>query len=167
MKNLVSYDNPALHKKAEIVKDINSNIHILISEMTEVMKKANGIGIAAPQVGESIQLAIVDVPKDMGGIGRMVLINPKILSAYGKEIGEEGCLSVPGMRVKVKRYKEVMVETLNMEGNPVIQKGTGLLARALQHEIDHLNGILIVDKVSPLKKALIKRKIKQMSKAIK
>lgn len=158
MKNIVIYTNPVLHKKAEPVKDVNGSLRGLISEMAEAMKKANGIGIAAPQVGEPIQLAIVDVPRDMGGAGRIVLINPRIVSAYGSEVSEEGCLSVPGVQVKVKRYKEVTVETLGIDGKTVTYKASGLLAKAFQHEIDHLNGILIIDKVGPVKRAILRRR---------
>lgn len=163
MRNIVFYANPVLHKKALPIKGLNGSIRQLITEMADVMKRANGIGIAAPQVGESIQLAIVDIPKDMGGTGRIILINPRIVSAYGSEVSEEGCLSVPGVQIRVKRYKEVAVESLNLEGKLVTYKGTGLFARALQHEIDHLNGILIIDKISPVRRVLIKRKIKEVS----
>lgn len=163
MRDIVFYNNPILHKKAEPVRNVNGAVCQLVDEMADVMKKAAGIGIAAPQVGESLQLAIVDIPKEMGGIGKVVLINPRIISAYGSEIGEEGCLSIPGIQVKVKRYKEVNVETMNLENKVVTYKGTGLLARAIQHEIDHLNGILIIDKAGPIKRLLVKRKFRSVS----
>lgn len=159
MRTIVLYNNPILHKKTEPVKDVNGAVRRLIDEMAEVMKNAGGIGIAAPQVGESIQLAIVDIPSDMGGTGRIILINPRIISAYGSESGEEGCLSIPGVQIKVKRYKEVTVETMGMDDKLVAYKGTGLLARAIQHEIDHLNGVLIIDKVGPVRKLFLRRKI--------
>lgn len=165
MRNIVLYNNPILHKKAVPVENVNGAIRQLVAEMAELMKKAEGIGIAAPQVGESIQLAVVEVPPDCGGAGRIVLINPKILIAYSTEVGTEGCLSVPGLQVKVKRYKEITVTTLNLDGKIVTYKCTGLVARAIQHEIDHLNGVLIIDKISPVKRLFIKRKIAKMAEA--
>lgn len=158
-RKIVLYGDPVLSKIAEPVRKIDTSLSQLIGEMAEAMEKAQGVGIAAPQVGVSIQLAIVDVPPDMGGIGRLVLINPKIISAYGTEISEEGCLSAPGIQVKVKRYKELVLETLNISGKTVTYKAGGFLARAIQHEIDHLNGILIVDKLAPVRRVLIKRKM--------
>lgn len=158
MRAILFYNNLILHKKTLPIKDVNGSIRQLITEMADVMKRSNGIGIAAPQVGESIQLAIVDIPKDMGGTGRIILINPKIVSAYGSEVGEEGCLSVPGVQVKIRRYKEVTVETLNLDGKLVTYKGIGLLARAIQHEVDHLNGVLIIDKIGPVRRILIRRR---------
>lgn len=160
MRTIIFYNNPILHKKAVPVKDIDGSIRQLVNDMAEVMKMASGVGIAAPQVGESIQLAIVDPAGigGMGGTGRIVLINPRVVGAYGSEVGEEGCLSIPGVQIKVKRYKEVTVEALNLDGKLVTYKGTGLLARAIQHEIDHLNGILIIDKVSPVRRLLIRRR---------
>lgn len=145
------------------MRNINGAIRQLVSEMAELMKKAEGVGIAAPQVGESIQLAIVEIPQDMGGAGRIILINPKVISAYGSEIAVEGCLSVLGVQVRVKRYKEITIETMNLEGQIAIYKLTGLAARAIQHEIDHLNGVLIIDKLSPVKRLLAKRKIAKMA----
>lgn len=159
MRNIIYYNNPILHKKAGPVRNVNGAVRQLINEMDETMKKAAGIGIAAPQVGELLQLAIVDIPKEMGGTGRLILINPRIISAYGSEVWEEGCLSIPGVQVKIKRYKEVSVETMDLEGKSVTYEGTGLLARAIQHEIDHLNGILITDKIGTIKRLLIKRKM--------
>lgn len=156
-RELVHYDNPVLHKKAGFVTKINGAIKQLVSDMAEVLEREKGVGIAAPQVGESLQVAIVDVPEDAGGAGKIVLINPRITSAYGSELSEEGCLSIPGVHVKVKRYKEVVVETTNMDGSMTTLKAGGLFARALQHEIDHLNGILIVDKVRPVRRFFIKR----------
>lgn len=152
------YNNPVLHKKALPVENIDGSIHQLIDEMALVMKNAGGIGIAAPQVGESLRLAIVDIPSDIGGAGRIILINPRIISAYGSEIGEEGCLSIPGVQVKLKRYKDITVETLDMGGKLVTYKGSGLTARAIQHEIDHLNGVLIIDRLSFVRRFLVKMK---------
>lgn len=161
MKSIVLYGDPILKKKAGPVEKIDEPLRRLVGEMYEVMKKAAGVGIAAPQVGVSLQLAIVDVPQNIGGTGRIVLINPKIISAYGSDVAEEGCLSVPGVQVKVKRYRELIVETTGLDGRKVTYKTNGFIARAIQHEIDHLNGILIADKLVPIRRMMIKRKIER------
>lgn len=160
-RDITIYGHPALSKKAAQVKKIDKSICELVKDMAVVMEKEGGIGIAAPQVGESLQISIIDIPPNCGGLGRIVLINPKIISAYGSEIDAEGCLSAPGIQVKVKRFKEVTVEAMNLYGEVKQYKGTGLLARALQHEMDHLNGIVIIDKLPKLKKLMLKRKIKR------
>jgi peptide deformylase len=165
MKKIVLYGETVLKKKAQPISKVDNSLRELVSEMAKAMEEAGGVGIAAPQVGESLQLAIVDVPPDMGGKGRIVIINPKITSAYGSEDAVEGCLSVPGIQVKVKRYKELVIEALDIEGKNITYKASGFLARAIQHEIDHLNGILIVDKLTPIRRLLIKRKLPKKMEA--
>jgi methionyl-tRNA formyltransferase len=130
-----------LRKKARPVKLINSPIHRLIDDMLETMKATNGIGLAAPQVGVSKRIIVANT-----GEGTYEIINPEILSAEGTEVGIEGCLSVPGWVGEVERSKSVRVTGLNREGRQVWLDGSGLLARVLQHEIDHLDGVLFMDK---------------------
>jgi len=166
MRKIVIAGQPVLHKKAESVKKVDESIRKLIDEMTESMHVANGVGIAAPQVGESLQLAVVEVPSDSGEMKRIVLINPRIVSAYGSATAEEGCLSVPNVHLSIKRFKEIIVETQTIDGKTVTHKCDGLTARAVQHEIDHLNGILIIDKVSPIKRIFAKRKIDRKVQSI-
>ena len=158
MHKIVVYDNPVLRKKAEPVGDIDKKIRLLLKDMAGVMSKEGGVGIAAPQVGESVQAAIVDISPKYGGKGRIVLLNPRIISGSGSSAGDEGCLSVPGVQVKVKRYHQIKMEGLNINGELVNYQCSGLLARAMQHEIDHLNGILIIDKMNKIRKYLAERK---------
>jgi len=139
--------NPLLKKKAEEVMKVDEEIKILVKDMLETMYANQGVGLAAPQVGVSKRVVVLDV-----GSGPKVFINPKILKKKGKEISEEGCLSVPGVFLKLKRAKEVIVEALDEEGNKFTVEAEGLLARCLQQEVDHLNGILILDRISLLEK---------------
>ncbi|MFA6271599.1 MAG: peptide deformylase [Patescibacteria group bacterium] len=141
---IVTEPNPILRKKAEIIKNpLFSAVQELIPKLTETMIQEDGIGIAAPQVGESIQMIIIN-QKDRP----LVMINPKILTkSIRTEIAEEGCLSVPGIFGMVKRSKKVKVNALDSSGKQFTIKAEGLLARVMQHEIDHLNGILFIDKM--------------------
>lgn len=149
---IITDPNPILRKKtAPIKRPQDSDIQALIPQLIKAMKSDDGIGIAAPQVGKSIQLIVINM-KD----GPLVLINPKITSkSILKEVGEEGCLSVPGIFGMVKRHKRVKVGALDKNGEKITVKGNDLLARVLQHEIDHLNGILFIDKL--IKKTKVKK----------
>jgi peptide deformylase len=167
MRKIVLLGDLVLKAKAKEVIKIDASIRQLVSIMADAMMSAGGIGIAAPQVGESLQLAIVDVPREIGGIGRVVIINPRIISAYGSETAEEGCLSVPGVQVKVKRYKEISVEAMDLNGDKVTYKANGLFARAIQHEIDHLNGILITDNLTPIRRYFVNRKVLKIERGAK
>ncbi len=122
------------------VEKIDRKIKQLLDDMAETMYAADGVGLAAPQVGVSLQLIVIDV-----GEGIIELINPKIIVSEGCEVASEGCLSVPGIYGEVERYATVTVEALNRAGKKIQINGSGLLARALQHEIDHLNGILFIE----------------------
>ncbi len=132
-----------LRKKSRPVTEITERIKILLDDMAETMKAANGVGLAAPQVGVLKRVIVVDI-----GEGLISLINPEIIEAEGEETDQEGCLSVPGLRGLVSRPKKVKVKGLNPYGEEVIIDCEGLLARAMCHEIDHLDGVLFVDKVS-------------------
>ncbi|NMB39517.1 MAG: peptide deformylase [Firmicutes bacterium] len=133
---------PVLRQQTQPIKRVTKRISRLIRDMLETMYAAEGAGLAAPQVGIRKQIVVIDV-----GDGPIVLLNPEIISREGEDIDVEGCLSVPGKKAYVKRAANVEVEALNEKGKPFRIKGEGLLARALQHEIDHLNGILYVDLV--------------------
>ena len=134
--------NPILKKKAKAVKSVTKEIRDLIDRMEEAMRAAPGIGLAAPQVGHSVRVIVVDI-----GEGLMALVNPKIAGKSGRDAMVEGCLSVPRIEAPVERYASVTVKGLNQQGKPIEIKAEGLLARVLQHEIDHLDGILFVDRV--------------------
>ena len=148
------YGDPVLRRKSREVKEINGDIRKLIDNMAKLMYKDKGLGLAAPQVGILKRVIIADV-----GDGLVSLVNPKILWRQGKDVMSEGCLSIPGINLEIKRSKEVIVEGLTKEGEKVQLGAVGLLARVLQHEIDHLDGILIVDRIpkkriKPFKKEL-------------
>lgn len=134
--------DPILRKKSREVTKIDDRIKILLDDMLETMYKNEGVGLAAPQVGILKRVVVIDI-----GEGPIKLINPEIISMEGEVIDVEGCLSVPGESGEVKRPNKVKVKYLDENGNELMIEGTGLLARALCHEIDHLNGILFVDKI--------------------
>lgn len=136
-----------LKKQSEPVTKIDRTIKQLLDNMAETMYAADGVGLAAPQVGVSLQVIVID-----DGNGLLELINPVIVSQESLEKGTEGCLSVPGVFGEVERYAAVTVEALNRQGKKVTIKGTGLLARALQHEIDHLEGVLFIERAQSIYK---------------
>lgn len=138
------YPNPVLRKKCKTVKEITEEDRKLIEDMTSTMYKNNGIGLSACQVGVLKRISVVDVGD---GKGLRVFINPEITQKKGEIVFEEGCLSIPGLFLKVKRAKEITVKALNEEGKEFTLKADGLLAICLQQEIDHLNGILIIDRI--------------------
>lgn len=134
----------------------------LIDDMFASMYAANGVGLAAPQIGRSQRLTVIDCSVGEDPAQKLVLINPEILHREGKQTGEEGCLSLPGFRADVTRAMSVRVRAQNAEGEWFETAGTELLARAMQHEIDHLNGVLFISHLSTLKRDLIKRKIRKL-----
>lgn len=137
-------EDDVLRKKSKPVEKIDKRILELLDDMAETMKHADGVGLAAPQVGILRRVVVIDV-----GDGLIELINPEIVETSGQQRGAEGCLSIPGVRGEVIRPEKVRVKALNRKGEPIEITGTGLLARALCHEIDHLDGILFIDKVVP------------------
>ncbi len=143
-------DDPVLRQKAKKVTSIDDRIRQLAQDMVDTMRAANGIGLAAPQVGVLLRLIVVEIPEDRdeGQKYRFaILINPEIIKASGEQIGPEGCLSLPGLVGEVRRAAKVVVRGLDLKGKQVRVKAGGLFARALQHEIDHLDGILFTDRV--------------------
>ena len=140
--NIVKIGDPVLREKAKPVLRINSNIYRLLDNMKDTMYEADGVGLAAPQIGISKRVVVIDV-----GEGPLELINPEIISTSGEAVDTEGCLSIPGIQEEVVRAAEAKVKALDRHGNEIVINGTELLARALQHEIDHLEGILFVDRV--------------------
>jgi len=158
------YPDPVLKKKTAPIETIDDAVNRLIDDMVETMHAASGVGLAANQVGISLQLAVIDIGEH-GGEGKkhplVVLINPEIISQEGSVLAEEGCLSVPDFRETVKRAARVKVRAKDRMGKPFEMEAEGLMAKALQHEIDHLNGILFIDRMSPIKKSIFKRKLKK------
>lgn len=134
--------DPVLRKKSRVVEDINDRIKILVEDMIETMYEAEGVGLAAPQIGVLKRILVIDIYDETGV---KVLINPEIIEAEGKYLDAEGCLSIPGVSGVVERPERIKVQGLNLEGENIVIEGEGLLCRALCHEIDHLNGILFTD----------------------
>jgi len=159
------YPEKILKQKTAPVGTINSEIHHLIDDMIETMYAARGIGLAANQVGVSKRLCVIDTSgrEEKGEL--IVLINPAIVGKEGAEESDEGCLSIPGYLPVIKRSAKVVVKCLNREGKAIQFEATGLLARALQHEIDHLDGLLIIDRISPIKREFFKKRYKRSLKA--
>ncbi|MGI6525796.1 MAG: peptide deformylase [Caldicoprobacterales bacterium] len=133
-----------LRKKSKTVDKIDERVQILISDMIDTMHHADGVGLAAPQIGVLKRIVVIDV-----GEGVQALINPEIVSQTGEQTEYEGCLSIPGVRAQVKRPADVVVKALDRDGREIEIKGTGLMAIALCHELDHLDGILFIDKAIP------------------
>ncbi len=140
---LYPQDN-VLRKKSKPIKEFDQHLSLLLNDMTETMYQANGVGLAAPQVGVLLRVAVIDI-----GTGLIKLINPEIIDIEGEQQEEEGCLSIPGYQGMVKRPFRVKVKAYDENGEEFEMKGTGLLARAFCHEIDHLDGILFIDKIMP------------------
>ncbi|MFD1885258.1 peptide deformylase [Paenibacillus wenxiniae] len=139
---IVKEPDEVLHKKAKEITKITPNVQKLLTDMAETMYDADGVGLAAPQVGILKRAIVVDVGDEHGLIE---LINPEIVASSGEQLGSEGCLSIPALNGEVRRAMEVTVKGLDRDGNEITITGSELLARALQHEIDHLNGVLFTD----------------------
>lgn len=177
--SICNYGNPILRKKAAEVTEITGEIHELAKDMLETMHEERGVGLAAEQVGRTERMFVIDIPpeSDMGDDGQrenpdiampMVLINPTITGhSEDIQIGPEGCLSFPEIFANVERWYEVDAEYMNLEGHSVQVHAKGLLARAIQHELDHLNGILLVDRMSHVKKVALGGKLKRLVKETK
>lgn len=158
------YPDPVLKKKTGRVETIDDALQELIEDMVETMHAAPGVGLAANQVGVPLQLAVIDVSSREEQGARhplIVLINPEILSLEGSVLEEEGCLSIPEYSEKVQRAARVKIRAQGRTGKPFTLDADGLLAKALQHEIDHLNGLLFVDRLSPLKRNVFKRRLRK------
>jgi len=155
--------DPALKKKCKPVAEITPEIKQLAADMLETMYDAPGMGLAACQVGVPLRVCVIDT-KPGGRSAPIVLINPKIVSKRGSIVDEEGCLSLPGIVAKVRRYTDVNVEAVNDKGFPVSVAGKGLLSKALQHEIEHLDGKVFIDNLSWLKKQKLLLEIRKKRK---
>ena len=158
--NIEMLGSEVLRTPAEEVAEVDDELRRLIGDMFETMYRAEGVGLAAPQVGISRRVIVVDVHDDE--VKPFALVNPRLVeSSKETEKGEEGCLSIPGLSAAVERAARVMVEGLDRDGNPLRVEGGGLLARCLQHEIDHLDGVLFIDRVGPLKRKMLLQKWKK------
>jgi peptide deformylase len=161
---IVKYGDPILEKPAQTIAKFDTELAELAEDMFATMYAAQGIGLAAPQIGKSIRLAVVDVTGGKNPEAKIVLANPQIIHGEGEKREEEGCLSIPGFRGYVVRPQFVTIRAQNLKGESFEIRGEDLLARAFCHEIDHLNGILFLQHLSMLKRDLIRRKIKKLKK---
>jgi peptide deformylase len=165
LRPILRLGDSILSEPARPVGTITPDIEQLIDDMIETMYAAPGIGLAAPQVGMPLRIFVLDLSVGRDPAALHVMINPEFVERDGMQLEEEGCLSLPGFTATVARPKRVIVKGLNRQGEEQALEGTGLMARALQHEVDHLNGCLFVDRLRGISKELIVRKIKKLAKA--
>jgi peptide deformylase len=159
IRTILHYPDPRLRQKAAPIEAITPEIQRLVDDMAETMYAAPGVGLAAPQIGESVRLFLVDIASEDEPSDLRVFINPELVKREGEEVGPEGCLSFPGLSEDVKRAKKVTVRARDREGKAFELEAQGLLAVAIQHEHDHLDGVLMVDHLGPLRKRLALRKL--------
>ena len=162
---IVKYGDPVLEKPAATVTVFDAELQKLLDDMFESMYEAHGVGLAAPQIGISKRIAVIDVTFKEDPDAKLVLVNPEIIKVEGRQTQPEGCLSIPDFRENVTRPKRVTVRAQNAKGEWFEHTGEDLLARALMHETDHLNGKLYISHISALKRDFMKRKIKKLQKA--
>jgi peptide deformylase len=165
IRPILKYGDSLLHDRAQAVDAITADIDRLIDDMIETMYAAPGVGLAAPQVGVPLRVFVVDVSVGRDPNGLHVMINPEFVERDGMQLEEEGCLSVPGFNATVVRPSRAVLKGLSRQGEPQQLEGSGLLARAFQHEMDHLDGTLFVDRLRGLKRDLIVRKIRKLTRA--
>ncbi len=162
---IVKYGQPVLETQAKPVTDFNSDLEKLVADMFETMYAANGVGLAAPQIGLSLRLSVIDTSVGEDPTAKLVLANPVIVSTEGEQTEEEGCLSLPDFRAKTPRPLRVTVRAHDIEGKEFAMTGEGLLARVFCHETDHLNGQLFIHHISRLKRESIRRRVRKLMKA--
>ncbi|MGC8549207.1 MAG: peptide deformylase [Acidobacteriaceae bacterium] len=165
IRPIVKYPEPILQQPTELVTEFNEELRTLVDDMFESMYAAKGIGLAAPQIGVGKRLTVIDLSNKENPDEKLVLINPEVIETQGRLYEEEGCLSLPEIREKVVRAARVKVRAQNLDGDWFEIEGEELLARALQHEIDHLDGVLFIFRMSGLKRDLILRKIRKLQRA--
>ncbi|WP_337288648.1 peptide deformylase [Candidatus Methylomirabilis sp.] len=157
---ILLYPSPVIRKKSLSVTSINGELQRFIDDMVETMHAAPGMGLAAPQVGTLKRVIVLDPPDDVGLTGPLALINPVLIGGEGQIMEEEGCLCIPDLNEPVSRFQQVAVKAYDRNEKEIVLEGADLLARILQHEIDHLDGILFIDRLSTAKRLLLKRRLK-------
>jgi peptide deformylase len=165
LRPLVKYGAAGLHTPAAPVTAFDAQLGTLVDDMIETMYAAPGIGLAAPQIGVPLRVAVIDLTGGKKGGELLTLVNPEIVEREGMQLEDEGCLSVPGFTATVPRPTRVVVRALDRHGTPQTIDGTDLLARALQHELDHLDGKLFLDRIHGIKRDVIVRKIRKLDRA--
>ncbi|MBI3402610.1 MAG: peptide deformylase [Acidobacteria bacterium] len=165
IRPILKYGEGVLHEKARPVEALTPEIDTLINDMIETMYAAPGVGLAAPQVGEALRIFVVDISVGQDPNGLIVLVNPEFVERDGMQLEDEGCLSVPTFNATVVRPARAVIKGLDRQGAEQRHEATGLLARAFQHEMDHLDGTLFVDRLRGIKRDLIVRKIRKLTRA--
>lgn len=165
IRPILKYGSSGLHVKATDVTAITAEIDLLIRDMIDTMYAAPGVGLAAPQIGVPLRVFVVDISLGRDPNGLIVMINPQFVSREGMQLEEEGCLSLPGFEATVVRPTRAVVKGLDRDGSEHQRDGSGLLARAFQHEMDHLDGTLFIDHLRGIKREVIVRKIKKLARA--
>ncbi len=165
LRPILKHGAPVLHEPAGVVTAFTLDVDRLIDDMIETMYAAPGIGLAAPQIGVPLRIFVVDLSIGRDPSGLIVMVNPEFASREGMQLEEEGCLSAPGFNATVVRPSRAVVRGLDRHGQPQEREATELLARAFQHEMDHLDGLLFIDRLRGIKRDLIVRKIKKLARA--
>ncbi len=165
IRPILKYGASTLQQKAADVEAITPDVDRLVADMIDTMYAAPGVGLAAPQIGVSLRVFVVDISLGRDPAGLIVMINPQFVAREGMQLEEEGCLSVPGFEATVVRPTRTVVKGLDRDGNEHVREGTGLLARAFQHEMDHLDGRLFIDHLRGIKRDVIVRKIRKLARA--
>jgi peptide deformylase len=161
LRRIVTYGTPVLRQRTKEVANVDGELQQLIDDMVETMYAAPGVGLAANQVGSTHRLFVANPADDHDPSKLLVVINPEIVESDGEFINEEGCLSIPDYREEVRRARRVLLRGLDPQGKPIEVEGRDLLARIFQHEMDHLNGLFFVDRLSPAKRDILARKLKK------
>lgn len=168
LRPIVLYPDPRLKMKSKPVTQFDPSFKELAADMTETMRNANGVGLAAIQIGEPIRMMVMDEQFDQEDKGEArVLFNPEVLEEEGTETIEEGCLSIPDVREEIERSFKVKVKYQDLEGKEQVSEYEGLLARCVLHEIDHMNGLLFIQKVPAVKRLFLKKQLDQLKKSFK
>ena len=162
IKKILTYPNPVLRQKAETVTGFDDSLKQLAADLTETMYAAPGAGLAANQIGVCLRVAVIDVPTEKEEKKHLVLVNPEIIEKEGCQVDEEGCLSVIDLTANVERYSKLLVQAQDLDGKTWEFPAEDFFARAIQHELDHLKGILFIDHLSALKRSLYKRRLKKL-----
>ena len=165
IRPILKYGDSLLHERARSVEQITPDVERLIDDMIETMYAAPGIGLAAPQVGERLRVCVVDISVGRDPHGLLVMINPEVIERDGIQLEEEGCLSVPGFNATVVRPARIVIKAQDRNGDVFQCEGTELLARAFQHELDHLDGLLFVEHLRGVKRDMIVRKIRKLTRS--
>ena len=164
IRPIVKFGDHVLHREAGLVTDVSADIAALVQDMIETMYAAPGVGLAAPQIGVPVRVFVVDVTGGRSKDSLMAFINPEFVEREGMQLEEEGCLSVPGFNATVARPLRAAVRGIDLDGRDRVVEGTGLLARAFQHEMDHLDGRIFVDRLRGIQRDLIVRRIRKLSR---